>query len=174
MKKNLILALSLVPLSLVAADEKILDIRPDAAKGQDAPTAVEWQEKNAQALAAAVTPQALAAIVADAAKADALCAAVKPNYATDALKAHQLAAVTQYVMRPGAAAGCAAERRLWVGALVKAARASADVSVRQFFLDQMRWCACEKCIPTVYEIAGTDAKLKPFADLIARELKGRK
>ena len=65
-------------------------------------------------------------------------------------------------------------RVLWYNAMLNAALKTSDPTVKQFFMDQIRWCACEKRIPEVYKIAGADPHLKEFADMIARELKGRK
>ena len=58
--------------------------------------------------------------------------------------------------------------------LVKAGKAATDVSVKQFFMDQLRWCGCAKTVAAVREIAGAEANLVAFADLIARELKDAK
>lgn len=171
MKKIVLIGLVLAAGALFAKDAEILDIRPSAESMKGAPTSVTWQHQNKAALNAAVQPTALKAIVSDAAKADALCAAVQPAYYTQPLKAFQLAAATQYVMTPGVDAKY---RKLWACALVKAGKKATDASVKQFFMDQLRWCACEKCIPAVYEIAGAEKNLKDFADMIARELKGKK
>ncbi len=171
MKKIIFTSFVLAACAVFAKDAEILDIRPSAESMKGAPTSVAWQHQNKAALDAAVAPAALKAIVTDSAKADALCAAVQPAYYTNPLKAFQLAAATQFVMAPGAAKK---DRLLWVGALIKAGKAAKDASVKQFFMDQLRWCACGKCVPAVYEIAGADANLKAFADLIARELKGAK
>ena len=171
MKKIVFACFALVACAVLAKDTEIMDIRPSDEAVKGAPSAVDWQKRHAAELAAAVAPVALKALVTDAKKADALCAAVQPAYYTDPLKAHQLAAATQFVMAPGAAA---ADRRLWVGALLKAGRAAKDESVKQFFLDQLRWCACEKDLAAIAAIAGDSAKLKPFAEMIARDLKGTK
>lgn len=172
MKKLLIMGMAAVAMA-AAADEKIMDIRPDAELAKGAPTGVDWHSKNGKALAEAVKPEVLAAIAKDAAKADALCAAVKPAYFTDPLKAHQIGAVTQYVMLP-ANVGCKC-RKTWAAALIKAGKAATDDYVRTFFLDQLRWCGCDKCIPAVREIAAKGgAQLKETGELVARELKGKK
>lgn len=155
----------------IAADEKIMDIRPGKAPKSAAPTETAWQGANAKALAAAVAPATIAAIVSDEAKAAELCAAVKPNYATDPLKAHQISAATQYVMAEGTRPK---PRVLWYCAMRDAALKATDPSVKQFFMDQIRWCACEKRTPDLYAIVGSDRHLQEFADMIARELKGRK
>ena len=171
MKHCILAALALAACAAFAKDAEIMDIRPSAEAGKGAPAAEVWQVKNKAALEAAVKPCALKAIAADPAQADRLCAAVQSAYFTDALKAFQLAAVTQAVMAPGADAKL---RRNWVCALVKAGKAGKDASVKQFFLDQLRWCACAKCIPALYEIAGSDKQLKLFADMIAADLKDAK
>lgn len=171
MKKMLFALMALVAAATFAKDAEILDIRPSEEAVKGAPMAVDWQAQHKAALAAAVAPEVLKAIVGDAQKADALCAAVQPAYYTDPLKAFQLAAATQYVMTPGADAQA---RTVWVAALVKAGKAATDVSVKQFFMDQLRWCGCAKTIAAVREIAGSEANLVAFADLIARELKDAK
>ena len=172
MKKIVLVCMALAAGVVLAKDAEIMDIRPSAEAVKGAPMAVDWQAKNKAALDAAVAPATLKAIVSDAAKADALCAAVQPAYYTQPVKAFQLAAVTQFVMSPDACQ-CQAQRILWVNALIKAGKAAKDVSVKQFFMDQLRWCACDKCVGAVYEIAGSDANLKAFADMIAIELKCR-
>lgn len=171
MKKTILACFALAACVAFAKDAEIMDIRPSAEAVKGAPTSETWQKANKAALDAAVKPEVLKAIVTDAAKADALCAAVQPAYYTQPLKAYQLAAATQFVMAPGAAP---AQRRLWACALVKAGKAATDASVKQFFMDQLRWCGCGKCVPNIYEIAGSDANLKAFADMIAIELKDKK
>lgn len=171
MKKTILTLSMLMACTVFAKDAEIMDIRPGAEAVKGAPTSEAWQKAHKAALDAAVKPDVLRAIATDAAKADALCAAVQPAYYTPPLKAYQLAAVTQFVMAPNADS---AQRKLWACALVKAGKKATDVSVKQFFMDQLRWCACEKCTPGIYEIAGSDANLKVFADLIAIELKGKK
>jgi len=170
MKKTIFACMALAACVICAKESEVMDIRPSDEAMKGAPAAEQWQARNKAALAAAVKCDVLKAIVSDAKAADALCAAVQPAYYTQPLKAFQLAAATQYVMKPGADPKA---RKLWVGALIKAGKAAKDVSVKQFFMDQLRWCACGKCVPAVYEIAGADANLKAFADMIAIELKGK-
>ena len=115
------------------------DIRPDAAQAGAAPTAVEWQNKNDAALAAATRPEVLAKFVATPAAADALLAQVGPAYAGDPLVLTQIAAVTQLVMCPKCDKAPAA-RKVWVAALEKAVASAKDDYVRTFCRQQLDLC----------------------------------
>ena len=130
------------------------------------PMAVEWQNANKAAIEEATTDAALAAVVRDAASAKALLDAVKPNYATCPLKACQMAAVTQFVMRPGQMSA----RALWVDALVAAYQGAADDSVRMTYLDQLRWCGTEKQVAAIRKGAGSSKAVRDFADMVIREI----
>ncbi|MBP5510822.1 MAG: hypothetical protein J6Z49_07895 [Kiritimatiellae bacterium] len=130
------------------------------------PMAVEWQNQNKAAIEEATSDAALAAIVRDAASAKALLDTVKPNYATCPLKACQMAAVTQYVMRPGKAA----ERTLWADALATAFQNAADDSVKTTYLDQLRWCATEKQVAAIRKGCGCSKAVRDFADMVIREI----
>ena len=115
------------------------DIRPDAAQAGAAPTAVEWQNKNDAALAAATRPEVLAKFVATPAAADALLAQVGPAYAGDPLVLTQIAAVPQLVMCPKCDKAPAA-RKVWVAALKKAVASAKDDYVRTFCRQQLDLC----------------------------------
>ena len=115
------------------------DIRPDAAQAGAAPTAVEWQNKNDAALAAATRPEVLAKFVATPAAAEALLAQVGPAYAGDPLVLTQIAAVTQLVMCPKCDKAPAA-RKVWVAALEKAVASAKDDYVRTFCRQQLDLC----------------------------------
>ena len=122
------------------------DIRPDAAKAGAAPTAVEWQNKNDAAIAAATTDDVLAAFVADAASADALLARIGSAYDGDPLVLTQIAAVTQWVMtadpcfllfwKPLPSAG----RKIWTEALARKIAESKDDYIRTFCRQQLDLC----------------------------------
>ena len=115
------------------------DIRPDAAQAGAAPTAVEWQNRNDAALAAATRPEVLAKFVATPAAAEALLAQVGPAYAGDPLVLTQIAAVTQLVMCPRCDKAPAA-RKVWVAALEKAVASAKDDYVRTFCRQQLDLC----------------------------------
>jgi hypothetical protein len=120
------------------------------------PSAVEWQNANNAAIAAATTPKALASHVWDAASAEALLARVKGAYTSDPLDLTVIGAVSQYVMEAviGRADGCQkrcstpgaapCQRKIWNFALMDAFRKTKDEYVQTFMLDQLRWCGC-KC-----------------------------
>lgn len=135
-----------------------------AVKGD--PMAVEWQNQNKAALAEATSDAALAAVVRDAASAKALLDTVKPNYATCPLKACQMAAVTQFVMRPGQTSA----RALWADALAAACQKAADDSVKMTYLDQLRWCGTEKQVAAIRKGAGSSKAVRDFADMVIREI----
>ena len=123
------------------------DIRPDAAKAGAAPTAVEWQNRNDAAIAAATADDVLAAFVADAASADALLAKIGPAYDGDPLVLTQIAAVTQWVMLPEPCWLCfwkpspARGRVVWNLALARKIAESKDDYVRTFCRQQLDLCA---------------------------------
>ena len=126
------------------------------AKKAGNPSAVEWQNANNAAIAAATTPKPLASHVWDAASAEALLARVKGAYTSDPLDLTVIGAVSQYVMEAviGRADGCQkrcstpgaapCQRKIWNFALMDAFRKTKDEYVQTFMLDQLRWCGC-KC-----------------------------
>ena len=132
------------------------------------PMAVEWQAQNKAALAAATSEKELVCFVRDSASADALLAEVKPGYATDPLKACQIAAVSQFVMRPG----WENARSIWTDALIKAFRSAKDDSVIVTYLDQLRWCGYAKHASAVKLLgaASSSKTVRDFAAMVAREL----
>ena len=99
-------------------------------------SAVDWSKANDAALKVATSEASLAACVATPAAAKTLLAQVKGPYATSPIAACQIAAVSQYVMRPGRDA----QRRIWTAALGAQAKGTKDAYVRKFCLDQLRWC----------------------------------
>ena len=144
MKKILLIAMVAAATCAFAKDQ--YDIRPEAASAKAAPTAVEWQNKNGAAIAAATEPAVLAAFVADAAAADALLDKVGPAYAGDPLVLTQIAAVTQWVMLPDPwyclfwDGEHAAGRAVWTAALAKKIAESKDDYVRTFCRQQLDLC----------------------------------
>ena len=89
---------------------------PGTATKAGDPSAAEWQAANKDALAKATSDNELVCFVRDGASARALLAKVKPNYGTDPLVASQIAAISQFVMRPG----WENARGVWADALFKA------------------------------------------------------
>ena len=183
MKKFLVTVLLVAAAFAQAADAKkrdAYDIRPDAAGAKDAPTAVEWQNANGAALAAATADDVLAGFVSNEAAATALLAKLKGAYATDPIVAYQVGAVSQWVMgedpcflcfwKPNPSDG----RKVWVKALLKTAETTKDDYIRTFCLDQLRWCGC-KCpcvtgrIRKIGEASGNKA-IKDFVAFVLREL----
>ena len=148
MRKLLISALlSMAVAGAFAKDQ--YDIRPEAAKAAVAPTAVEWQNKNNAQLEAATADEVLAAFVVDAAAADALLAKIGPAYAGDPLVLTQIAAVTQWVMRPEPCWICfwkpspAKGRAVWTLALARKIAQEKDVYIRTFCRQQLDLCAIQ-------------------------------
>jgi len=170
MKKILVMTV-LAAATCFAAEQKkkdAYDIRPEAAKQADAPTSTDWQKANAALLAKAVAPAELAWYVRSAAAAASLLWEVKTGYATNPVKAYQIAAVTQYVMTPAGAAG----RRVWASQLLAFAARPCAADQKQFFLDQLRWCGCP-CQAEKIRAVGAEAGctgVKEFADWVAAEL----
>ena len=143
--KKLIFAM-VVAVAACAFAKDQYDIRPDAAKAASAPTAVEWQNKNDAAIAAATEPDVLAAFVADAAAADALLAKIGSAYEGDPIVLTQIAAVTQWVMlpdpcflffwKPSPSAG----REVWTAALVRKIAEAKNDYIRTFCRQQLDLC----------------------------------
>ena len=140
----------------------------------NAPAASVWQRKQATAIASATAPKELEKVLADRATIDALLASVGEAYAGDPIKLTQIAAITQYVMRPGCKQA-PAQRKAWSDALLQAAQnatagygegffrgvwrklgmvdAPANGYTAVFLLDQLRWCGRKEQIPAVDELA---------------------
>ncbi len=167
--KHLILGMAFAAALGVFADQKIMDIRPEA-NPKAGPTSVEWEAKHAAELTAEVTDAKIAALLQGGETAvSALLAEVRPNYQTDPLKACLIAAVSQSVM-----AANGAQRALWTKALLKAAEGAKEVDVKCYFLDQLRWCGSADQAAEVERIAaasGSDA-VKQFAKMVALEITG--
>ena len=141
---------------------------PGTATKPGDPSAAEWQAANKDALAKATCDAELVCFVRDGASARALLAKVKPNYGTDPLVASQIAAVSQFVMRPG----WESARRIWTDALVDSFRTETDDTVRMAYLEQLRWCGDKKHAAAI-TVLSSMCKSKPvrdFAYLVIREL----
>ena len=157
-----------------APEKKYVDPNPYAGYGpamaskKGDPMAVEWQAANKEALAKATSDDALVCFVRDDASACALLAKVKPNYATDPLVACQIAAVSQFVMRPG----WESARRIWTEALFKSFQTATDDTVRIAYLDQLRWCGCKKHGDAIQVVASAckSKAVRDFAAIVVREL----
>ena len=171
MKRIIVLAV-LVAATCLAAEQKkkdAYDIRPEAAKPTDAPAAEKWQSQNRAKLAEATKDEVLAAFVKDVVSASALLSEVKSGFQTDPLKAFQIAAVTQYVMRPGKSG-----RTLWAGQLLVSATKAEKNDVRMFYLDQLRWCGLKEQADKARDLgkASGEKCVADFADMVADELYG--
>ena len=157
-----------------APEKKYVDPNPYSGYGpamaskKGDPMAVEWQAKNKAALEAATSDKELVCFVRDLASARALLAEVKPAYATDPLKACQIAAVSQFVMRPG----WEHARGIWTEALFKAFMTATDDTVRVTYLEQLRWCGCKKHAGAIQVVvsACTSKTVRDFANVVIREL----
>ena len=157
-----------------APEKKYVDPNPYSGYGpamaskKGDPMAVEWQAKNKAALEAATSDKELVCFVRDLASARALLAEVKPAYATDPLKACQIAAVSQFVMRRG----WESARGIWMDALVDSFRTATDDTVRMAYLEQLRWCGCQRHAGAIQVVvSGCRSKaVRDFADVVIREL----
>lgn len=176
-KTAMVSALAVVAAFAVAAKDQY-DIRPGESSSA-ALTAVEWQATNSTVLAAATAPEALAAHVASVEAATALLEKVKGAYHTDPLDAHVIGAVGQYVMtlkggwklafwKPS----IAPERELWTAALLKRAEDADDPYVKQFCLDQLRWCGlkCQAAAVAAIGEQSSDKGVKDLAYIASKEL----
>ena len=171
MKKIFVVAVLAAATCFAAGQKKkdAYDIRPGAAKATDAPAAEKWQAQNRAKLAAATKDEVLAAFVKDAASASALLSEVKSGFQTCPVKAFQIAAVTQYVMRPGKEG-----RALWTEQLLAFAAKADKTDVKMFYLDQLRWCGLRAQAAKVREIgrASGEKSVVEFAEQIVSELSG--
>lgn len=154
------------------------DYGPAMASDKALPMAVEWQDANKAALSALDGAWA-DGVLADKSAVDALLSEVKPGYATDAMKATQIAAITQRVMtvfpQPWWKFWAGEEhpqRRMWAGRLLAFATESTSVDVKLFFLDQLRWCGYPWQASGVLAVKGSK-ELTGFAEMVAAELKTR-
>ena len=144
---------------------------PGTASKAGDPSAAEWQAANKDALAKATSDAELVCFVRDGASARALLAKVKPNYGTDPLAATQVAAVSQFVMRPG----WESARGIWTDALIDSFRTATDDTVRMTCLDQLRWCGDKKhaAALTVLASSSRSKAVRDFAYVVIRELMNR-
>ena len=144
---------------------------PGTATKAGDPSAAEWQAANKDALAKATSDAELVCFVRDGASARALLPKVKPNYGTDPLVASQIAAVSQFVMRPG----WESARRIWTEALVDSFRTATDDTVRMSYLEQLRWCGDKKhaAALTVLSSQSESKAVRDFAYVVIRELMTR-
>ena len=144
---------------------------PGTATKTGDPSAAEWQAANKDALAKATSDDALVCFVRDGASARALLAKVKPNYGTDPLAASQIAAVSQFVMRPG----WESARGVWTDALIDSFRSATDDTVLMTYLDQLRWCGDKKhaAALTVLSSTSNSKAVRDFVYVVTRELMNR-
>jgi hypothetical protein len=188
MKKSaMIVAAALAALAARAADPvaPYNNYGPAMASTAEKPLTSEWQKQQAEAIAAATSDDALAAIASRPAAAEALLAKVRGAYETDALTLTQIAAVTQWVMRRDAwwtpvcfwTVSHAEGRKVWVRALLKQAETAQDAYVKTFCLDQLRWCACPcPALPARVRAladASKDAGVKAMASMVLRAVSAR-
>ena len=141
---------------------------PGTATKAGDPSAAEWQAANKDALAKATSDDELICFVRDGASARALLAKVKPNYGTDPLVASQIAAISQFVMRPG----WENARGVWADALFDSFRTATDDTVRMAYLEQLRWCGNKKHALAIQVVASTSPSraVRDFANVVVREL----
>ncbi len=143
------------------------------------PKAVEWQAANSAELAKLDDAWADGFLAGGRPAIDALLAEVKPGYATDAMKATQIAVLTQRTMARLPcpwwkfwADGDHPARAMWASRLLAFAAESNSTDVKLFFLDQLRWCGYPTQAKDIRAIKG-DAAVSGFAEMVAAELEGR-
>ena len=145
------------------------------------PMAIEWHLTDRAAIDKATAPEALAAVFDDEGAVESLLAEVKPGYATDAMAAAKIAAVSQYVMeRAGTPwwmfwrSDRAEERKRWAKALLSAAGKAADDYVVEYYLDQLRWCALPCQMPCIKALADKSKSkaVKDMAGIVVDQLSG--
>lgn len=159
------------------------DYGPAMESTAEHPLAVVWQDAHSDELKKAVSDEAIAGFVADAKAAEDLLAKVRPAYETDPLVSIQIAAISQWVMLPDPwyclfwDGEHAAGRKVWVNALMKRIEGTTDSYVKEFCLDQLRWCgcACPKLVERIkaVESGSTDKAVKELAGIVLREIAGK-
>ena len=174
MKKLLILTM------LMAATVALAGYDADMKALYGSQTAVTWQNANDAMVAEVTAPEVLETFVRNDEAALSLLSEVKPAYATDPLRAVQIAAVSQFVMQDDC--WCRKvflfwtqthdeQRRIWTKALLTAAKRATDPYVQVFLLDQLRWCGypCQAPDVSVFR-ASTDKSVAAMATMVASEL----
>lgn len=149
------------------------DYGPAMASDAAHPMAVEWHNVHAAELKEAVSDATLTAFVTDADAAGKILAKVTKAYETDALVSIQIAAVSQWVMMPKREA----QRKVWVQALMSRIESTDDSYVKEFCLDQLRWCGCScpKLVERIKAVESTtkDKAVKDLAGIVLREIAGK-
>ena len=165
--------------SVAAPKKTAYDILP---RDKDAkyPTAVVWSAKNDEALSAATADEVVAGFAASEDAASALLAKVKGAYVSDPVVLTQVAAVSQWVMRPDPCwlffwePSPSSGRKVWVKALLSRAANADDDYIKTFCLDQLRWCApnCPCVIGRISEIGSKSGSkaVKDMSDIVLKEL----
>lgn len=187
MKFCLCLLAASVAFAAAAEAEKYVDPNPYGSYGPamasvpGRPMAIEWHLTDRAAIDKATAPEALAAVFDDEGAVESLLAEVKPGYATDAMAAAKIAAVSQYVMeRAGTPwwmfwrSDRAEERKRWAKALLSAAGKAADDYVVEYYLDQLRWCALPCQMPCIKALADKSKSkaVKDMAGIVVDQLSG--
>jgi len=114
----------------------ILSLLVSTAVSAQEETAAQWADKQKDALAT-ISEASLAETVKQGTPAfAALFAEIKTGGTSDALASTRIAALTQYVMRPGRDAA----RKAYADALLAAGQRAVEADVVCFFLNQLRWC----------------------------------
>ena len=155
------------------------DYNAAMASNKTYPMAVEWQNASNDELAKLDDAWADGFLEGGKTAIDALLAEVKPGYATDPMKATQIAALSQRVMAKFPqpwwkfwASDDHPARQLWTSRLLAFAADSKSVDVKLFFLDQLRWCGYPRQAAGVLAVKGSK-ELTDFAEMVAAELKSR-
>ena len=147
MKEQLVALVALAAVAVAVADPNpYADYGAAMKSTEQNMSAVDWSKKNDAAIAAATEESVLAALVADAASADALLAKIGTAYDGDPIVLTQIAAVTQWVMLPDPCfllfwKPCPSDgRAVWTAALARKIAMSQDGYVRTFCRQQLDLC----------------------------------
>jgi hypothetical protein len=174
-------------LACIIAEAKYVDPNPFGDYGPamkvtpGKPMAIEWHLTDRAAIDKATSPEAIEEILDDDDRIEELLAKIKPNYATDAIDAVRIAAVTQYVMEGARVSwwefwrdDLSCERKRWAKALLKAAWKAKDDYVAEYCLDQLRWCGLDCQVPCLRSLADeTKSKaVKEMASIVIDQLSG--
>lgn len=187
--KRIVLAVVVAAAAAVFAEDKAKksvaqyeDYNAAMASNKTFPTAVEWQNAHKAEIAKLDDAWADTFLKGGQTAIDALLSEVKPGYATDPMKATQIAVLTQRVMakmpkpqQKKAASADHPSRSLWASRLLAFATDSKPVEVKIYFLEQLRWCGYPSQVPGVQALKGPKApkELGDFVEMVAAELKGR-
>jgi hypothetical protein len=130
--------------------------------------AIAWHATDRAKIDEATAPANISAILASEEKIKALLGEIKEAYQTDELAAAKIAAISQFVMKGAqpkspwwkfwSSEKISIVRQSWANALIERIKSTDDNYIKEYCLDQLRWCGYAKLTPEIVEIAKTSDK----------------